>query len=101
MSNREEDFTTQYMFLSRCQMDCNTYIHDKGFKWGARGFFGGSTVAEHIKEMRSLYDVLPVKPEWLPLSKIDEYEKEMLEIEEYNKNNAESLFDILSTIMGQ
>lgn len=81
VKTREEDFATEYMFLSRCKMDCNTYIYHRGFKWGQRRFWGGETIQEHIAEMRRLYDLLPVKPKWLPLHKIKRLERKMLKIE--------------------
>ena len=79
--NEEKDFEFEYMALSRCQMDCETYVDGKGFKNGMHNFYGGDTVAEQIKEMRRLYNLLPVKPEWLRAEQIDKLEKEMLELE--------------------
>lgn len=57
------DYKFEYMLLNRLQCDCNYYL----------GY--GSRNAEHclwahdeqkqIDKMRELYDLLPVKPEWL------------------------------------
>ena len=65
----EYDYKFEYMLLNRLQCDCNYYL----------GY--GSRNAEHclwahdeqkqIDKMRELYDLLPVKPEWLTREQID------------------------------
>lgn len=63
------------MLLNRLQCDCNYYLGH------------GDQNAEHclwdhdeqkqIDKMRELYDLLPVKPEWLTRKQIDEYAARM------------------------
>lgn len=69
------DYKFEYMLLNRLQCDCDYYL----------GY--GSRNAEHclqahdeqkqIDKMRELYDLLPVKPEWLTREQIDEYAARM------------------------
>lgn len=57
------DYKFEYMLLNRLQHDCNYYLgHDE---------------QKQIDKMRELYDLLPVKPEWLTREQIDEYAARM------------------------
>lgn len=63
-----------YQLLDRCRCDCEYYLgngnrHEKHL-WAGN-------VKDHIQKMKELYNLLPVKPEWLSMEKILEYEKLM------------------------
>lgn len=64
----------EYMMLDRLRCDCEYYLHNGGRNpkclWA-------QDEREQIAEMRRLYDILPVKPEWLHPGDIDKYELEM------------------------
>ena len=64
----------EYMMLDRLRCDCEYYLHNGGRNpkclWA-------QDERKQIAEMRRLYDILPVKPEWLHSGDIDEYELEM------------------------
>ena len=65
-----------YQMLDRLQQDCKYAIY-VGFTtqlWGV-------TTDSHIAEMRRLYKLVPVKPEWLSWQDINKYESSLLEIQ--------------------
>ncbi len=66
-----------YMMLSRLKMD-NEYFLGCGNR-KVKHLWAGD-VAEQIKEMKRLYNLLPdnAKPEWLTMDDINEFEKNML-----------------------
>ena len=64
-----------YMMLSRLQSDCEYYLN-----WGGRDpnhCLWAHDEQRQINKMRELYDLLPVKPEWLTKEQIDEYARQM------------------------
>lgn len=66
----------KYMMLGRLKSDCEYFL---GF--GARSLkhLYMNTVEQHIFIMRGLHHNLKVKPEWLTLEQIKNYEIKMLE----------------------
>ena len=69
------DYRFEYMLLDRLQCDCDYYLG-----YGSRN--AGHCLWAHdeqkqIDKMRELYDLLPVKPEWLTKERIDEYAARM------------------------
>jgi len=74
MSNTE-DHTFDYMMLSRLQMDCEYFLGN-----GAKDpkVLHQLDAEKQIQEMKRIYNVLPVKPEWLSLDDIDDYKKQMV-----------------------
>ncbi len=65
---------SKYRLLDRMAMDCNYFLgngnrHEK-FLWAG-------SVAEQIKAMKELWNSLKVKPEWLTMEQINDYEKRM------------------------
>lgn len=63
-----------YQLLDRCRCDCEYYLgngnrHEK-YLWAGN-------VKDHIQKMKELYNLLPVKPEWLSMEEIIEYERLM------------------------
>lgn len=64
-----------YMMLSRLQMDCEYFL---GYGNRHVKHLWADTVQEHIAEMKRLYKLLPVKPEWLSMDEILDYEANML-----------------------
>lgn len=67
----------QYMLLSRLKMDNEYFL---GYGNGLEKNLWAGNVPGQIAEMRRLYDVLVVKPEWLTLEQIDEYETKMTDL---------------------
>lgn len=63
-----------YQLLDRCRCDCEYYLgngnRDEKHLWAGN-------VKDHIQKMKELYNILPVKPEWLSMEKIIEYERLM------------------------
>ena len=68
----------QFKLLARLKQDCEYYL---GFGNRHKKHLWALDEKKQIRIMKALYEGLPEKPEWLPLKKIDEYEKEMLKIE--------------------
>lgn len=69
------DAKFMYMMLGRMQCDCDYFL---GYGDRSEKQLWASNAQEHIKIMRALWLSLPVKPEWLPMERINEYAKEML-----------------------
>ena len=66
---------TYYMLLDRLRGDCDYYLG-----YGSRDAnrcLWAHDVQKQIDKMRELYDLLPVKPEWLTREQIDEYASKM------------------------
>ena len=63
-----------YMMLDRLKSDC-LYFLGYGNRSVNRLYY--PTVEEHINEMKKLWHLLPVKPEWLTLQEIEDLEKRM------------------------
>lgn len=64
-----------YMMLGRLQADCE-YFLGHGNRTVSR--LWANTIQEHISEMKRLYHVLIVKPEWISLQDIEQYANQML-----------------------
>jgi alkanesulfonate monooxygenase SsuD/methylene tetrahydromethanopterin reductase-like flavin-dependent oxidoreductase (luciferase family) len=62
----------KYMMMSRLQLDCEAYIY--GDRMERDLYYGNAK--EHIQAVRELWDSFTTKPEWLPLSKLEEYERD-------------------------
>lgn len=75
LKENEGDFTKYYMLLSRLQQDCNYYLGHGGRD--AKHSLWAHDEQGQIDKMRELYDMLPVKPEWITPEDIDNYAKEM------------------------
>lgn len=69
-----EDVKFNCMMLSRLQSDCDYYLGNG--KRSERVLWAGN-VDDHIAEMKRLWNNLKVKPEWLSMEEIEDYEKQM------------------------
>lgn len=67
--------TFHYMMLSRLQSDCEYFLN---WGFGSIDAIWGLTIKSHINEMKRLWFILPIQPEWLLYSQILEYEQRML-----------------------
>ncbi|MBQ4121565.1 MAG: hypothetical protein IJD35_06080 [Clostridia bacterium] len=67
-------YSFEYQLLDRCKSDCEYFL---GAGNGMVKYLWGGNVVDHIAKMRELYALLPEKPEWLTLEKINEYETQM------------------------
>lgn len=65
------DYKFEYMLLNRLQCDCDYYLGYGGRN--AEHCLWAHDEQKQIDKMRELYDLLPVKPEWLTREQIDEY----------------------------
>lgn len=79
---------SEYMLLSRLQMDCNYYL-GAGNR-NSKHLWAG-TPKEQIEKMKELYSKLVVKPEWLSEKNISDYEKAMLPQEKVENEKEQSL----------
>ena len=73
MTTLKETTKFKYMLLSRLKSDCDYFLGngDKGSRlWGI-------TVEDHIAEMKKRWNDLKIKPEWLSLKEIENYEINM------------------------
>lgn len=64
-----------YMLLDRLRCDCEYYLSYGGRD--ANHCLWAHDEQKQIDKMRELYDLLPVKPEWLTREQIDEYAARM------------------------
>lgn len=71
----EEAVKLDYRLLGRLQADCEYYL---GFGCRAAKHLWAGSEVEQIKKMKELYVSLPIKPDWLTLEKIEEYESAMV-----------------------
>jgi hypothetical protein len=64
----------RYMMLSRLQSDCLYFLG-----WGKfhKSILRDDSINVHITEMKRLLNSLPIKPEWLTLEDIINYESIM------------------------
>lgn len=76
---KKTDFKSEYMLLDRLRIDCEYYIKNKNMGANAKCLWALDE-KKQIEKMRELYDLLPIKPEWLTKEKIDEYEKKMIKL---------------------
>ena len=74
-SLQEERQTVEYQLLARLRSDCEYSLNT-----GENKLWAGNA-QEQIEKMRELYNGLEVKPEWITLKDIDEYEKRFNEID--------------------
>jgi hypothetical protein len=65
----------QYMMLGRLQTDCDYFLGNGN---RSENNLWASTVEEHIAEMKKIWNELEVKPEWLTMEDIENYERQML-----------------------
>lgn len=65
----------KYMMLGRLQSDCDYFL---GNGKGSEKVLYYDSIEEHISEMKKLWNELDVKPEWLSMEDINEYEEKML-----------------------
>jgi hypothetical protein len=72
---KESPQKDQYAMLSRLQQDCDYFLG-----WGNRSVrhLYYDTVEKHIQEMKKIWNCLRLKPEWLSMEEIEEYESKML-----------------------
>lgn len=87
----------KYMMLGRLQSDCEYFL---GNAKGSEKVLYYDSVEEHISEMKKLWNELDVKPEWLSMEDINEYEEKMLNYsdnsdgsEDHNTTNVEDIED--------
>lgn len=70
-----------YMLLSRLQMDCEYFLGN-----GSRNtkYLWAGSVKDQISEMKSIFNSLTEKPEWLSMEGILRYEAEMNKVRMFN-----------------
>ena len=71
----KKDYRNEYMLLGRLQSDCDYYL-SYGNRNAEHALWAKDEQAQ-IDKMRELYDLLPIKPEWLTKEQIDEYARKM------------------------
>lgn len=71
---KENPFRFEYMLLYRLQSDCNYYL---GYGERTQKHLWAQDEFEQIKKMAELYNLVPEKPEWLPIEKLEYYSKEL------------------------
>ena len=64
-----------YMLLDRLLCDCRYYLSYGNHN--AKHSLWAQDEQKQIDKMRELYDLLPIKPEWLTREQIDEFAAKM------------------------
>lgn len=72
-----------YMLLGRLQLDCDYFLG--AGRGNPKSLWAGS-VKEQLEKMKSIYEKLPEKPEWLSWKQIEKYKKLMNEKEKQNES---------------
>ena len=67
-----------YMLLSRMQSDCEYFINACHCSHKATNSLWANSPKEQIEYMKYIWESLPVKPEWLTMAQIKEYERRMV-----------------------
>ena len=88
-TEEERKNKTNYMLLDRCRSDCKYFL---GYGNRNEKTLWGGNVPNHISSMRKLYCLLPVKPNWITMRKIKEYEKLMSGILVLDKETEERYY---------
>lgn len=70
----EKEQQHKYMLLSRLQMDCNYFL---GYGHRNTNRLWSGNVQDHISDMKELYNSLTVKPQWITMNDILEFEIKM------------------------
>lgn len=73
----QEKFRYEYMMLSRLQGDCKGYLTEGDWRYRQPSSIWAKSKQGLIDEMRRLWNILPVKPEWLTMEQINEYAARM------------------------
>jgi len=71
----DEQDKFNYQLLSRLQQDCEYYL---GHGNRAKKHLWAGDEVEQIRKMKDVYALLPEKPEWITLERIEQYESEMV-----------------------
>lgn len=69
------DAKFNYMMLSRLESDCKYFLGCGGKS--ERNLWAGNVV-DQIVEMKKIWESLEVKPEWLSMEQINDYEAKMI-----------------------
>lgn len=75
------DDSGKYMFLDRMRSDCDYIINNNLGKSGFKNLWAGSP-EKQIKSMKYLYNSVKEKPDWISMEDINNYEKQLLNIDE-------------------
>lgn len=70
-----EPIRFRYMLLSRHLFELRYYL-GRGDRFS--GLLKDSSEKVHINAMKEIWNSLPVKPDWLPLKKLQQYERRVL-----------------------
>lgn len=70
----DDSYSFEYQLLDRLKTDCNYYLGNGN---RCEKHLWAGNVKDQIAKMKELYEILPVKPEWLSLDDIEEYETKM------------------------
>ena len=75
MSN-EKDYKFQYMLLGRLIRDVEYFL---GFGSLSNKHLYMGNIDDQITKMKEIYNLIPndIKPQWIDISRIDKYEKDM------------------------
>lgn len=71
--NNDPEFL--YQMLSRLESDCKYFLGNGN---GYEKHLWASSINEQISAMKEIYNKLDVKPEWLTMEQIKDYESKMI-----------------------
>lgn len=70
-----KEYKFEYMLLDRLRCDCEYYL-SHGNRNAGHSLWAHDE-QKQIDKMRELYDLLPIKPEWLTKKQIEEFAAKM------------------------
>lgn len=73
----QEKFRHEYMMLSRLQGDCIGYLSEGDWRYHQSSRIWAKDEQAQIDEIRRLWNILPIKPEWLTMEQVNEYALQM------------------------
>jgi len=66
-----------YMMLSRLSNDAVQFLSEDSFSYRKVKNLWAGNIDEQIKEMKKIYNMITIKPEWLTMDEINAYENKM------------------------
>ena len=81
-----------YMLLERLQEDCEYYLGN-----GNRNskYLWALNESEHINEMKGIYNYLEVKPDWLTMQEIENFEQQFNQLKIMEENELNRVLDFI------
>ena len=75
MSKKTDEQIYEYMLLGRLKSDCEYFTKTSPH---LKHLWAGN-IKDQIAKMKELWQILKIKPEWITMNQIEEYEQKMVQ----------------------